>query len=310
MKTEFEFINAIRSKYSLGKIGDDCAILPKNSKYDQVITTDLLVEDIDFRREWTTPEFLGHKALAVSLSDVAAMGGNPTWSMLSIGIPEVVWKTDFVDRFYAGYFELAKRFDVELIGGDVSKTSAKIVVDSIAAGEVHRGKAVKRTGAMVGDLIFTTGPLGGAAMGLRLLEENKEGFEEVKHLQLRPFPRVFEGLFLSKIATSMIDISDGLSSDLQHLCESSNVGARIRIEQIPVNRLIQDITNDFDEQLNLALNGGEDFELLFTTNSKKKLATKFPAFTCIGEVTASVGIIELIDGEKTRVLEPKGFAHF
>ena len=114
MRTEFEFINSLQEKYALTKIGDDCAVLPKDSKTDLVITTDLLIEDIDFKIEWTKPEFLGHKALAVSLSDVAAMGAKPVWSMLSIGIPEKIWKTDFVEKFYDGYLRLAKKFDVEL----------------------------------------------------------------------------------------------------------------------------------------------------------------------------------------------------
>ena len=129
-------------RFNLAKIGDDCAVLPKDEQTDLVITTDLLVEDIDFRLDWTTPEFLGHKSLAVSLSDVAAMGAKPVWSMLSIGIPTKIWKTNFVDKFYEGYFELAKKFDVEFVGGDVSKTPDKIVIDSIVAGEVEKGKAV------------------------------------------------------------------------------------------------------------------------------------------------------------------------
>jgi len=121
-RSEFEFIQNIKTKFSLTKIGDDCAILPKDDKTDLLVTADLLVEDIDFRLEWTTPELLGHKALAVSLSDIAAMGGDPRWSMLSIGIPERLWNSDFVDRFYDGWFELARKFDVDLVGGDVSRT--------------------------------------------------------------------------------------------------------------------------------------------------------------------------------------------
>ncbi|MEK7724207.1 MAG: AIR synthase related protein, partial [Acidobacteriota bacterium] len=165
MPKEFEFINKIRQQYSLDKIGDDCAVLPKNKTHDMLITSDLIVEDIDFRRSWMIPEFLGHKALAVSISDIAAMGGKPLYSMLSIGIPEDVWTTDFVDEFYEGYFKLARPFGVELIGGDVSKTPDKIVIDSTVIGEVERNKAVMRTGAKVGDLIFVTGELGGASAG-------------------------------------------------------------------------------------------------------------------------------------------------
>jgi thiamine-monophosphate kinase len=177
---EFEFIEKLKNKFptfrnpqssSLVGIGDDCAVLPKDSKTDLVITADLLVEDIDFRLSWSKPEFIGHKALAVSLSDVAAMGAKPAWAMLSIGVPASIWKTDFVEKFYDGWFRLAEKFQVELIGGDVSKTPDKIVIDSIVAGGVKKNKAILRSGAKVGDLIFVTGNLGGAAAGLKLLEE-------------------------------------------------------------------------------------------------------------------------------------------
>src|SRR5882762_9048901 len=107
MVNEFEFIQDIKSKYHLNKVGDDCAVLPKDAETDLLLTADMLVEDIDFRLDWTTPELLGHKALAVSLSDIAAMGGTPKWAMLSIAVAEKLWKTDFVERFYAGWFELA-----------------------------------------------------------------------------------------------------------------------------------------------------------------------------------------------------------
>lgn len=303
MRKEFEFINQIRNKYSLDKIGDDCAVLPKNKTHDMLITSDLIVEDIDFRRSWMIPEFLGHKALAVSLSDIAAMGGKPLYSMLSIGIPNDVWQTDFVEEFYEGYFKLAKQFEVELIGGDVSKTPDKIVIDSTVIGEVEKGKAILRSGAKADDLIFVTGQLGGASAGLKLLEEKIADFELLKLRQLKPYPRIEEGLFLSEIATSMIDISDGLSSDLMHICQASQVGAKIYAEKIPHPE--SEIWN-----LESALNGGEDFELLFTANPKNIFDENFTSFFYIGEVTANVDIIELISDEKTTILEPEGYQHF
>ncbi len=303
MRKEFEFISQIKQKFSLDKIGDDCAVLPKNETHDLLVTSDLIVEDIDFRRSWMIPKFLGHKALAVSLSDIAAMGGKPLYSMLSIGIPEKIWQTNFVDEFYEGYFKLAKFFDIELIGGDVSKTPDKIVIDSTVIGEVERNQAVMRTGAKVGDLIFVTGELGGASIGLKLLEENIAGFDELKLHQLKPNPRIEAGQFLAKFATSMIDISDGLSSDLRHICESSKVGAKIYYDKIP--RLKSEIWD-----LEFALNGGEDFELLFTVNPKNIFDRNFGQFFCIGEVVANVAIIELIFDEKSTILQPKGYQHF
>jgi thiamine-monophosphate kinase len=303
MPKEFEFIEKIRRKFSLDKIGDDCAVLPKNETHDMLITSDLIVEDIDFRRSWMIPEFLGHKALAVSLSDIAAMGGKPLYSMLSIGIPEDVWRTDFVDEFYEGYFKLAKIFAIELIGGDVSKTPNKIVIDSTVIGEIEKDRAILRSGAKVGDLIFVTGEIGGASVGLKFLEEKIDGFDELKLRQLKPNPRIEAGQFLKEFATTMIDISDGLSSDLMHICHASRVGAKIFADKIP--HLKSEIWN-----LESALNGGEDFELLFTVNPKKNFYQNFDQFFCIGEVTANAGIIELISPEKTTILQPKGYQHF
>ena len=323
MKSEFEFIETIRRRYSLQKIGDDCAVLPKDSKTDLVVTTDLLVEDVDFRLDWTTPEFLGHKALAVSLSDVAAMGAKPIWAMLSIGIPREIWKTDFVEKFYDGYFRLAKKFDVEIVGGDVSKTPDKIVVDSIAAGEVKKGKAVLRSGAKIGDLIYVTGELGGAAAGLALLENGVRYDNSAKIWQknlllkqLQPFLHVstMQSLTDKNSLTAMIDLSDGLSSDLAHLCRASKVGARIYADKIPLHKNLKVVAETFDEKLNYALNGGEDYELLFTVNPKKKIPLKKAdakrGFSCIGETTANAGIIELVTSNETKILEPKGYRHF
>lgn len=316
MPKEFEFINQIRTKYSLDKIGDDCAVFPKNKTHDSLITSDLLVEDIDFRRSWMIPEFLGHKALAVSLSDIAAMGGKPLYSMLSIGIPNDVWQTNFVDEFYEGYFNLAKVFNVELIGGDVSRTPDKIVIDSTVIGEIKRDKAILRSGAKVGDLIFVTGNLGGANAGLKLLENGLKlnsaeiWQENLIKKQLAPNPRIEVTQTIAKFATSMIDISDGLSSDLQHTCESSQIGAKIFAEKIPIDENIFKLTSSFSEQLDFALNGGEDFELLFTVNPQKNFQENFTSFFNIGEITANQGIIEVTHDNKTVILQPKGFQHF
>jgi len=322
MKSEFEFIENIRRRYKLSKIGDDCAVLPKDSKTDLVITTDLLVEDIDFRLDWTTPEFLGHKALAVSLSDVAAMGAKPVWAMLSIGVPQKIWKTDFVEKFYDGWFALAKKYSVQLVGGDVSKTPDKIVIDSIVAGEIKKGKAVLRSGAKVGDLIFVTGELGGAAAGLQLLEKGeKHGKSKYKNLllkQLKPDPQTEVGMILGakNLATSMIDLSDGLTADLNHVCRESKTGAKLFPDKIPDKIDLEKFQSVFSlcEMIEFLLYSGEDYELLFTINPKKKIqvenALKNHKISLIGEVTASVGIIELIHKNRTEILQPKGFRHF
>ena len=330
MTGEFDFIHNLLNKTTKNKprfsavktgIGDDCAVISQNSKTDLVITADMLVEDIDFRLDWTRAEFIGHKALAVSLSDIAAMGAKPLWALVSIGIPEKIWKTDFVEKFYAGWFDLAKKFNVELVGGDVSRTPDKIVIDSIVAGEAKKNRAILRNGAQAGDLIFVTGKLGGAAAGLRLLESGfrldseKGSRKNFIRKQLAPNPRVEVGLKLSekKLATAMLDLSDGLSSDLSHLCRASKVGARLIAEKIPLQKNLFQVLKQNEDVISFALNGGEDFELLFTVRPKdknrlEKLLGK--KTTCIGQITDNVGKIELICESKTTMLEPQGFRHF
>jgi thiamine-monophosphate kinase len=317
MRSEFEFIQNIKKKYSLAFVGDDCAVLPKDDKTDLLITSDMLVEDIDFRLEWTTPEFLGHKALAVSLSDIAAMGGEPKFAMLSIAVSEKLWKTDFIDRFYEGWCSLARKHEVEIIGGDVSKSPDKLVIDSTVLGEVPKGKAIVRAGAKVGNAIFVTGFLGGAAAGLYLLE-NGARFESdlpvtTQHLllrQLQPIPQVNTGKLLREygLATSMIDVSDGLSSDLLHLVRASDVGAKIIKKDIPLDPAISVVPDA--NPLGMALHGGEDFELLFTTSNKNIAIAKDLGFHIIGEITDKDSVIELISDGKSSMLEPRGFRHF
>jgi thiamine-monophosphate kinase len=327
MKSEFDFLRNLKQRFSLTKIGDDCAVLPKDAETDLVITADLLVEDIDFRLRWTTPEFVGHKALAVSLSDIAAMGAKPVWAMLSLGIPEKIWKTGFVDKLYDAWFKLARRHNVELIGGDVSKTPDKIVIDSIVGGEVLKGSAVLRSGANVGDLIYVSGSLGGARAGLNYLETGiKPSSVNVNSSryklflrQLKPDAQTGLGRVLGeqKIATSMIDVSDGLSGDLFHICEASEKGARIYEYKIPIDKNIVQSSSENLDILDFALNGGEDFELLFTvnpSNSEKILeeisVSEKVEITCIGEITETPESIELISQISERKLIPKGFQHF
>jgi len=318
MRTEFDFINNLKKKYTLNHIGDDCAVLPKDSETDLVITTDLIVEDIDFRLDWTTPELVGAKTLAVSLSDIAAMGAEPKWALLSIGIPANIWDSDFVDRFYDGWFTLARHYEVELVGGDISRTPEKIVFDSIVAGEVIKGKAILRSGAMPGDSIYVTGALGGAFGGLMLLESgfrysnSSKRHQEIIAKQLRPVPQLASGKYLSEhgIATAMIDLSDGLSSDLRHLCQASGVGARIYAKDIPILPALSEVTVAKDQMMALGINGGEDFELLFTSKEKNLSSLNLPDAQRIGEITENVGRIEVIAGNEITCLQPGGYRHF
>jgi thiamine-monophosphate kinase len=307
MTNEFEFIDRMKSKYGLSLIGDDCAVLPKDDHSDLVITADMLVEDIDFRLNWATPEQIGHKALAVSLSDIAAMGGNPKWAMLSMGVSEKLWKTDFLDRFYSGWHALAGQFGVELIGGDISRTPEHSVIDSIVGGEVPKGQAILRSGAKPGNLIYVSGELGGAAAGLKLLEESISNAELIKK-QLYVSPQVELGKRLSEqhLASSMIDLSDGLSSDLMHICNASGVGAVLYVRAIPVDPRIVDHFPAGDASY-MALNGGEDFQLLFTTSG----SIEIDGVTLIGHITKDAGAMYLEEDDATRVtVVPGGFRHF
>lgn len=339
---EFDFIRQLREQASSRKtssriisgIGDDAAVFHQSSDRDLVISTDLLVESVDFHREATPPRLLGHKALAVSLSDVAAMGARPLWALVSIGLPESAWASDFKEEFFAGYFALADRFGVTLTGGDISQ-SQNVVIDSIVVGEVNKGRAVLRSTAKPGDQIFVTGTLGGAAAGLKLIElgarlsgslasegghnrdSEAQAIDSLLLRQLRPEPRVGWGIVLGEeqLATSMIDISDGLSSDLHHLCDDSKMGATIDAASLPLDEnAVQLCGRRALDPLELALHGGEDFELLFTVGPENvtRLATRVDGVSIsrIGEVTAQTGIIQVREQNHVWKLQPQGFSHF
>jgi thiamine-monophosphate kinase len=272
---------------------------------------------------------LGHKALAVSLSDIAAMGARPLWSLISIGVPEDIWDTDFVDRLYDGLLELANRYGVRLIGGDTSRTNERVVIDSIVVGECATGMAVMRSGASDGDHIFVTGSLGAAAAGLRLIErgahlaeqklddEDSQKLDHVLLRQLRPEPRVGWGMVLGeeRLATAMIDLSDGLSSDLNRLCSASAVGALIDSSLLPIdNRVTELCGRRALDPLQLALHGGEDFELLFTV--KPENAARLPRrvdgveIKRIGTIQSAFEGVKISEGARTWELKPGGWKHF
>ena len=318
MQTEFTHIENLRDRFNLTKIGDDCAVLPKNNEKDLLISADLLVEDIDFRLKWATPFQIGHKALAVSLSDIAAMGGAPQFSMLSIGIPGTLWNSGFVEKFYEGWFDLAKSFGLELIGGDTSKTPDKVVIDSIILGEVDRGNAILRTGAKPGDSIYVSGRLGAAAAGLDILENRDlkkplEGSElKLAEKQLQPTPHITLGKTLqaNNLATAMIDLSDGLSSDLNHVCKESRVGAKIHAEKIPIDENLKFYSDSPEKNLELALHGGEDFELLFTVDPENISNKVLKDLHLIGEITEDTENIDLIANGDSKILTPNGYSHF
>lgn len=313
MRTEFETIDSIKSTFNLERVGDDCAVLPKDADTDLVITADMLVENIDFRLNWAKAEQVGYKSLAVSLSDIAAMGATPIWGMVSIAVPERLWDTGFVDDLFKGWHSLAGQFGVELIGGDISRSPDLLVIDSIVGGETPKGKAIMRSGAKPGDAIYVSGSLGGAAGGLAILESASgvtvpQSPLVVRQLQPQPQLKLANILMSHGLATSMIDLSDGLSSDLRHICRSSNVGARIYADQIPIDAELKK-TNDLSQSLRMALDGGEDFELLFTTRGNVTVDKSW-RITKIGEITEETGALTIVIDERPYELQPSGFQHF
>ena len=334
---EFDYLKKLRERVRAGEstaglvrgIGDDAAVFTSPPDRNVVISADLLLEDVDFRLDTTRPDLLGHKALSVSLSDIAAMGARPRWSLLSIAVTEPVWQSDFLDQFYEGYLQLADRLGVKLIGGDLSRTDAKIAVDSVVLGESKNGHEILRSGARPGDQIYVTGFLGDAAAGLRLLErgarihKNSTGHREansVDHLllrQLQPEPRVGWGILLGEqqLATAMIDISDGLSSDLNHMCDESGVGAVVEASRLPIDSVVREICGRRAlDPLMLALHGGEDYELLFTVAPEN--VSRLPkrvdgvSVTRIGEIKEAAEGVRISEGAKVWKLEPGGWEHF
>lgn len=336
---EFEFIRQLRQQVKsrqqpdrLLGIGDDAAVIRQAPDRDLLITTDLLVENVDFRRDSTPPELLGHKALAVSLSDIAAMGGRPLWPLVSIGLPKDAWNSDYREKLFAGYLALADRFGLTLAGGDVS-ASSKIVIDSIVVGETKTGGAILRSTARPGDQIFVTGSLGGAAAGLKLIklgarlpqksettnhaDDETRAINSLLHRQLAPEPRVGWGIVLGEeqLATSLIDISDGLSSDLHHLCQESHTGAKIEAASLPLDANVKQLCGRRAlDPLALALHGGEDFELLFTVapQNVSRLPKRVDGIPIsrIGEVTGEAGSVQIHEKNRSWPLPPGGYAHF
>ncbi len=340
MPSEFDFIKQIQQKAAaqsaadlvLG-IGDDAAAWREQSGRESLITVDLLVEDVDFKLEYAPPRWLGHKALAVSLSDIAAMGGTPKFSLLTLSIPRNLKSETFWEEFFAGYFELAAKHGVALIGGDISSSPDRLAIDSVVIGHCQAGKAVRRDGAKVGDAVYVTGSIGASAVGLKLLlggeQENQEivSTEELKQSAIRdhlkPEPRVEFGQRLGELgfANSMIDVSDGLAQDLGHICDASGVGAVIDFDAVPVAEEVGLILPNADEAFEFAVSGGEDFELLFTADQSRETELMALADECrlrltrIGQIVSvsknsplPVAVLTLI-GE-VKPLSVRGYDHF
>jgi thiamine-monophosphate kinase len=289
-------------------IGDDAAVLRMPPDHDVLVTTDFSIERVHFRREWHPPGVVGWRCLTRGLSDIAAMGGQPQAAFLSLAVAGDV-PQKWVDQFLKGLLRLANEFEVPLAGGDLAQAAKGIQADIIVVGSVPKGKAVLRSGAKPGDQIYVTGELGGSAVALaRLADSLPVGAEYSAHF--RPVARVAAGRWLREheIPSAMIDVSDGLSTDLEHICNESDVGAEIEIEAIPRARFGRSKKREVDPKF--ALHGGDDYELLFTSSRPVPKMVAGVRVTRIGRTTASTGM-RLVDGDgKLRRLESRGWEHF
>ncbi len=304
-------------------IGDDCAVLRPRAGHEICVTTDFSLEGVHFRRDWHPPESAGHRCLARGLSDLAAMGAEPLAVFLSLALPTRL-PARWVERFLDGFLALAAHHRVPLAGGDTAESpgvsrsdSGLVFADIVAVGQVLLGQPILRSGARAGDRIYITGALGGAKAELETLARHPGRFRRLtqavaSHPQLYPEPRVAAGLRLRKLAHAMIDVSDGLSTDLIHVCRESHLDAVIEEWALPIHTLAA--ANP--ERLALALHGGEDYELLFTASPKACIPRRVAGVPihCIGIMREHRAgqpriVLKRNDGRNIAV-ESGGWEHF
>lgn len=301
-------------------IGDDAAVLGLPPETELVATADALAEGVHFRRDWSRPEELGWKALAVNVSDLGAMGARPVAALLTLALPKEV-PVAWVEGLYRGLKAVSERYGCPVVGGDTVRSLGGICLSVTAFGAVPAGKAVTRSGARVGDLVCVTGGLGDSGAGLALLERGGEVPEALSapvRWHLRPEPPVEAGAVLAErgLATAMMDLSDGLASDLRHIATRSKVGAVVEAERLPISDAARQAAKGLGiDPVRWALFGGEDYQLLFTVPSER-FAEVPPALGPLGVVATIVGkitrrglVLVSVDGSRTP-LTPEGFHHF
>ena len=304
-------------------IGDDCAVLQPAADADLIVTTDSQEEGVHYRLDWSTPEDIGWRCLAINVSDIAAMAGRPLGAVVALSLPPDL-DVAFVDGLYTGMQALAQDMACPTIGGNMTKTTGRISVTITVLGEVPRGQAIYRSGAQPGDAIWVTGTLGGAKAGLEaLLHPEAVRDTPAAHALAcyrRPQPRLPEALFLRQRAAlhSLLDLSDGLSGDLRHICEASGVGAQIEAEAVPIHddtRRIAQVLNA--DPLSYALHGGEDFELCFTAppGSIETIQADFEqqfnlSLVRVGAIQHGEGVTLAQPDGSTAILPSRGYDHF
>jgi thiamine-monophosphate kinase len=306
--------------------GDDAAII--NSSKEILVSSDMLVEGIHFDMAFTPLKHLGYKSVIVNISDIYAMNGTPKQITVGLAISSK-YTLEAIEEFYDGILLACEKYKVDVIGGDITSCINGLTISITAIGEAKKKEIVKRSGAKENDLLITTGDLGGAYMGLNVLQREKEvwksnpnmqpeldNYNYILERQLKPEARRDVIEFLKKcnvIPTSMIDISDGLASEVFHICTSSNVGCQLYEEKIPIDPQTYQTSMDFNTNPTVsALNGGEDYELLFTINQKDYETIKNdPNLTVIGHITKKSQGINLIgNGNTSTPLQAQGWNHF
>lgn len=326
---EFGLISRIASRVTNGVgvitgIGDDAAVTALSPGMQLLTSTDMLVEEVHFRRAWHDPYRLGRKSLAASISDIAAMGAIPRWALLSLAVPPST-SLEFLDAFTRGLLSLADEHGVALIGGDTCSSRDGLTISVTIMGEQEPGMIVRRSGACAGDDIWVTGTLGDAALGLELLEKGEirtslttDEREYLISRLLDPTPRAAAGRLLAEagLASAMIDVSDGLLADFGHIAERSATGGTIRLDALPLSPAFCTVLESHPSHHDLALSGGEDYELAFTAPAANREKIVQVMKRC-GIVATPVGIVTSLpevqavsaDG-KRYAPHNKGFNHF
>ena len=304
-------------------VGDDCAVLETRGGAALLVTTDLLVEDVHFRRRWAEPADIGAKAMAVNVSDIAAMGGTPRWALVGLGCPEGT-TADEIEAFYEGALAVSDAHGVAIVGGDTSVSPSGWLVSVTLLGEAAR--PVLRSTARPGDVVAVTGTLGRSAAGLAVLERETAPrgvdaalLDDVTGAHLRPRPRVDEGRWLAGAGgvTAMMDLSDGLATDLGRLVAESGAGARVDVERLPIAAATRAVAEALDaDPIDWATGGGEDYELLVVCEPTAfaRLRDGLPEatgtmLTAVGEIVAGSGT-RWLDGRGRAVAVAPGFEHF
>ncbi len=327
---EFGFIERLSHHFDnmLGDdtigIGDDCAVIPINETEVYVVTTDMLIEDTHFIKDKISATELGHKSLAVNLSDIAAMGAEPKFSFLSLGIPNNM-PIKYLDDFMDGYKTLSAKYNTPLMGGDTTKSADKLIINVAVIGKCSKDNVRLRSMAKDTDIICVTNCIGDSAGGLHVLLKGLEthsNFQCLINKHHLPEPRINEGLWLAnnKDVHAMMDISDGISSDLEHILAKSDKSANIYLEKIPISKQLQLFANQFGlNALNFAISGGEDYELLFTVNKDALANLLIEYANCFGKEIIPIGQItnnntkrgiNWLKNGKSITIDKKGFNHF